>query len=256
VQQGSWLANSFVVVPGLFADRIAEIARWVDEVAAWPRDDARWLTNYEKTDPSQLARRENFVPYHPGLARLLMGPETLAVVAQVVGEPVLLYKDRINFKYPGGGAFGPHQDSVAFDPTRDAHVTLLISVDAAGLDNGSLEFAAGWSVGCRDVLPLWTPFPDMPEYREIVPEVVAQLTWVPIPTQPGDAVLFTSFIPHRSGPNRSPAPRRVIYAVYNAAREGDLRAGYFAKKRASPNSNQYFVGNPFAPVAQDERIGE
>jgi len=69
-----------------------------------------------------------------------------------------------------------------------------------------------------------------------------------VPVEPGDAVLFTSFLPHRSGPNRSVTPRRLIYAVYNAAAEGDLRAAYFATKQADPNRAQYFVGNPFAGV--------
>jgi len=153
---------------------------------------------------------------------------------------------------------GPHQDSVAFDRTADPHVTLLVSVDATGPDNGCLEFAAGWNVERRDVLPLWEPFPDMPDYREIASEVVAGLTWTPVPTKPGDVVVFNSFVPHRSGPNRSAVPRRVIYAVYNAGREGDLRAGYFARKRAAPNSAQYFVGTPFAAVtlqSRTERMG-
>jgi len=144
-QRRAWRENSHLALRGLFADRTDQIAGWVDEAAAWPQDDARWLTNYEKTNPAQLARRENFVPYHQGLARLLMGPETLEVVADVVGSPVLLYKDRINFKYPGGGAFGPHQDSVAFHPTVEPHVTLLISVDAAGPENG--VWSSRWGGG-------------------------------------------------------------------------------------------------------------
>ena len=250
-QRRAWREGSYVVLPSLFADRTDQIARWVDEVAAWPRDDGRWLTNYEKTNPAQLARRENFVPYHEGLARLLMGPETLEVVAGVVGGPVVLYKDRINFKYPGGGAFGPHQDSVAFDSTAEPHVTLLIGVDAADPDNGCLELAAGWRADRRDVLPLEAPHADMPAYREIAREVVGELCWIPVPVQPGDAVVFTSFLPHRSGPNRSVTPRRLIYAVYNAAAEGDLRAAYFATKRADPNRTQYFLGNPFAPVGRE-----
>ena len=53
-----------------------------------------------------------------------------------------------------------------------------------------------------------------------------------MPVEPGDAVLFTSFLPHRSGPNRSVTPRRLIYAVYNAAAEGDLRADYYRQKAA------------------------
>jgi hypothetical protein len=245
----SWRDHSYAVLPGLFAELTDEIARWVGEVASWPRDDRRWLTNYEKANPSQLARRENFVPYHAGLRRLLTAPSTLQAVAEVVGHPVCLYKDRINFKHPGGGGFGPHQDSVAFDPTAEPHVTLLISVDAAGPDNGCLEFASAWRADRREVLPLWAPHADLPAYREITPAGAAGLSWVPVPTAPGDAVLFNSFLPHRSGPNRTATPRRVIYAVYNAAAEGDLRAAYFASKRAEPNSPRYFVGNPFAAVS-------
>jgi hypothetical protein len=247
-QREAWRAGSHVVLPGLFANRRDEIGRWVGEVAAWPRDDARWLTDYERANPAQLARRENFVPYHEGLAGLLTGPATLELVAGVVGYLVVLYKDRINFKYPGGGAFGPHQDSVAFDATVDPHVTLLIGVDPAGPENGCLEFAVGWRADRRDILPLAAPDADMPAYREIAPEAVVDLDWLPVPVEPGDAVLFTSFLPHRSGPNRSVTPRRLIYAVYNAAAEGDLRAAYFATKRADPNRAQYFVGNPFAGV--------
>ena len=38
----------------------------------------------------------------------------------------------------------------------------------------------------------------------------------------------TAARPHRSGPNRSSRPRRALYPTYNAAREGDLRAEYYA----------------------------
>jgi ectoine hydroxylase-related dioxygenase (phytanoyl-CoA dioxygenase family) len=85
---------------------------------------------------------------------------------------------------------------------------------------------------------------------------VTGLSWTPVPTEPGGAILFTSVVPHRSGSNRSASPRRVIYAVYNAAGEGDLRAGYFARKRAAPNRAQYFVGNPFAKVTPGAGVGD
>jgi hypothetical protein len=41
---------------------------------------------------------------------------------------------------------------------------------------------------------------------------------------------FHSRTPHRSGPNRSRRPRRALYPTYNAAREGDRRAEYYATK--------------------------
>ena len=46
-------------------------------------------------------------------------------------------------------------------------------------------------------------------------------------------MFFDSFTPHRSAPNLTAAPRRVLYVTYNRASEGDHRAHYYADKRAS-----------------------
>jgi hypothetical protein len=53
------------------------------------------------------------------------------------------------------------------------------------------------------------------------------------PTQPGDAVLFDSYVPHQSAPNGTDTPRRVLYVTYNRASDGDHRLRYFAEKRRS-----------------------
>jgi hypothetical protein len=44
-------------------------------------------------------------------------------------------------------------------------------------------------------------------------------------------MFFDSFTPHRSGPNLTDTARRVLYATYNRAAEGDHRVRYFADKR-------------------------
>ena len=46
----------------------------------------------------------------------------------------------------------------------------------------------------------------------------------------GDALVFTSYTPHRSGPNLSDAPRRVLYVTWNGASAGDLRDAYYEDK--------------------------
>ena len=42
---------------------------------------------------------------------------------------------------------------------------------------------------------------------------------------------FDSYIPHRSGPNRSEQPRRALYITYNRASEGSYREKYYRCKR-------------------------
>ncbi len=37
-------------------------------------------------------------------------PQLRGAVATLFGEPAMLFKDKINFKLPGGDGFKPHQD--------------------------------------------------------------------------------------------------------------------------------------------------
>ena len=64
-----------------------------------------------------------------GVAALVNG--TLRDAASdAIGEPVVAFKDKINYKQPGGAGFRPHQDRVAYpgvdardvDPRRDRRV--------------------------------------------------------------------------------------------------------------------------------------
>jgi ectoine hydroxylase-related dioxygenase (phytanoyl-CoA dioxygenase family) len=72
---------------------------------------------------------------------------------------------------------------------------------------------------------LWKPLTE-PDLRDVP-------SFRSLPTQPGDAVFFDSFLPHRSAPNPTDTARRVLYITYNLRAEGDQRARYYADKRRS-----------------------
>ena len=100
-------------------------------------------------------------------------------------------------------------------------MTAMITVDRASEENGCLEIAAGHHKRGLIGEP-WKPMTD------------AQLDgidFVKLPTEPGDAVFFDSFVPHRSAPNRSGQRRRILYVTYAKAADGDRRERYFADKR-------------------------
>jgi ectoine hydroxylase-related dioxygenase (phytanoyl-CoA dioxygenase family) len=69
-----------------------------------------------------------------------------------------------------------------------------------------------------------------------------------IETKPGDVIIFTERLPHRSTLNQTNESRRIIYGVYNPAIEGDKRAKYYDDKRQNINDARYLVGNPHAVV--------
>jgi ectoine hydroxylase-related dioxygenase (phytanoyl-CoA dioxygenase family) len=54
-----------------------------------------------------------------------------------------------------------------------------------------------------------------------------------VEAEPGDAVLFDSYAPHRPGSNQTSAARRVLYVTYNKASERNHLPRYYADKRES-----------------------
>lgn len=202
-------------------DDVDAVARWVDEVSAWADGAGEWLHHRELTDDGpQLCRTENFVPFHGGLRRLLTTGPMLAAASALLGEPAVLYKEKINYKLPGGAGYAPHQDAPAYRFVR-THVSCMVAVDDSLLDNGCLEVVSG---AHRDLLPV-------DDAGCIRPDVAASMRWTPVEVRAGETLWFHSRTPHRSGPNLGSTPRRALYPTYNAASEGDLRAAYYEQKR-------------------------
>lgn len=224
-QHERWREDGFLHIPGfLDAETMTSVLDWVDEVANWEHTDDRWMHHLEETPAGpRLSRSENFVPFHDGLKELLTTGRLVDVLGALLGEPAVLYKEKINYKYPGGGGYAAHQDAPAYKFV-DKHVTCLIAVDAATVDNGCLFFAPGRhdegllaldDRGCIDL------------------DSAGTFEWKPVELAPGDALFFSSYAPHHSPPNTTDAPRRALYLTYNAASEGDLHDAYYQEKRES-----------------------
>ena len=223
----SFRRDGFVFAPGFFdAAEMGTITAWIDEVAAWPEAPGRHMVYHEDSlaAPGEriVQRIEDVTPFHAGLKGLFTRGPMIGAVARLLGEPAVLFKDKINFKLPGADGFKAHQDVQAgWNAYASYYVSALVSIDTATEANGCLEMAAGWHdrglVGAE-----WTP---------LGVEEIAGMGFVPYPSAPGDVVFFDSFAPHRSAPNLTDRPRRALYVTYNRASEGDHRARYVADKR-------------------------
>ena len=168
-------------------------------------------------------RIEYFRRFHAPLRAFVEGP-LLAAVEALLGEPAMLFKDKVNLKQGGGSGFTPHQDAQAgWEDYAPLHVTAAIALDAATIENGCLELAQGPRLGAL-VGERWRPL-DGP--------ALDALHFAPVEMAAGDALFFDSFLPHQSGPNRTTEPRRLLYVTYNARAHGDHYEAYFAAKRAS-----------------------
>ncbi len=221
--------DGFVLVPGFYGpDDMTRIAAWTEEIAGWPERPGRHMVYYEDSlrEPGArvVQRIEDLTPFHAGFQDLFSEGRMPGAVSELLGERATLFKDKINFKMPGGDGFKVHQDAQAgWNAYADFYITALIGIDPATLENGCLELAPGWhNLGL--IGREWQPLSEAE---------IAKMNFASTPTAPGDAVFFDSYAPHRSGPNMTDKSRRVLYVTYNRASQGDRRARYFADKRKS-----------------------
>lgn len=195
------------------------------EVRSLPRETGKWMPYDEITSSGerQLMRTENFVDFHAGFASLLHGPELNGILKQVTRDDMLLFKDKINYKLPGGNGFGAHLDAPAYDHIGEIeHTTANLAVDAATIGNGCVEVVPGshrMSV-------------ELAEGGRISDSWVAAHEWKPVKLGAGDLLIFGSHLAHKSAPNKTDLPRASVYATFSKKSDGvDLREKYYADRR-------------------------
>ena len=218
--------QGFVIFPKAFnAVEAQTIHDWAVELTEAPEEpDRHWVyheTSQVDKNLSLINRIENMAPFHAGFRRL--AGSLLQSVGQLLGEEAVLFKDKINFKMPGGGGFKPHQDSQAgWEGYADYFISVMVSIDPATLKNGCLQLA---------------PRPETElvgrEWEPLTEFETAKMNFQPVVTEPGDAIYFDSYAPHMSDPNMTDQPRRLYFATYNRLSEGDHLAAYYADKRKS-----------------------
>ena len=223
-QQAVYGRDGYVVLRGaLTPERMAEVAAWVDAVATWAGAGGPGLHHFEQTDSGPaLARSEDLIGHHPGLRSLLTEGLVADLAGELLGEPAALYKEKVNYKQPGGAGFAPHQDAPAYRFV-DFHVSCMLPLEPATEASGCLWVADGRP---RKVLA-------MDGLRGLSDEVVETLEWHPVELAPGDLLWFDSYVPHRSGTNVTEVARRALYLTYNAASAGDFRTTYYEDKQAT-----------------------
>jgi len=226
--------DGYVAVPGFVPiDDLNRLRRWVCEVEQWPdRPGAGWLQHDEQTGGGvRRTRTENFSPFHDDLRALLTAGALPAIAGQLLGEPAVLYKEKVNYKHPGGAGFAAHQDAPAY-PHVDVSVSCLLAIDDSTAENGCLELVSGMH---HELLPTDGD-------GCIRPDIAEGLHWQADPVRAGSLVWFHSHTPHRSGPNTSHTSRRALYLTYNAASAGDFHEAYYRDKRAALSAAADDVG--------------
>ncbi|TQW01086.1 hypothetical protein V2A60_002101 [Cordyceps javanica] len=221
--------NGYLIVRDFLSpEEITNLKSWAQQVHDYEATERSEFMPYEEVNAKGervLCRTENFADGHAGFNSLLRGKKLLGLLEDLSGEPMHLFKEKINYKLAGSGGFAPHIDALAYKHVKDVkHLTILLSVDPSNMTNGGLEVVdASHKV---DV-------PINPKTNCITDEWVASQKWTPVELESGQLLIFTSYLAHRSEANHSSTDRKAVYATYNLASEGDNHKSYYEHRKVA-----------------------
>ncbi|XWV25723.1 hypothetical protein QJ857_gp0050 [Tupanvirus soda lake] len=248
-QQNDYNKNGYVILTDLYTEEEKKLLfNAISEIENWPEEKLKWMKYYEinkTTGQKQLCRTENFIDHHEILRHLLTKKELFDILERLVGESVFIYKDKINFKYPGANGFAAHQDAPAFMAQGQSnHITVLVAIDEATVNNGCLEFV-------MNNKNIWQNKILLEHNQKGAIKNTENFHWKPVPLKPGDVVIFGSYLPHRSGPNLTNSARKTLYITYNPISEGNKRKQYYEDKRKYfPPDNEKEIGKDYSEGAK------
>jgi len=223
----SFKENGYLLVKQwLKGDALTQYINAIDELTQYPEVPGKYMFYYEESLKQSrdriLNRIEFFTDYQSVLGGIANSDQLLGALAQLFGEEAVLFKDKINFKLPGGDGFKPHQDiQAAWDDYTDYFINVSLSIDPHTIENGCLEVAPGHHnrgmFGRR--------------FEPLTEDDLKGIQFQPVLTEPGDLIFFDCYIPHQSQKNMTDTKRRNMFLTYNKNSEGDFRYPYFSEKR-------------------------
>ncbi len=222
------------------ADTIATVSDWLDILRAQvpgAGKEAMYFETSPLSGESLLVRAEYLLGDHnPEITGLLLNEKTMTALQELLGEPALLFKDKVNYKLPNCRPDFLHQDQAAgWNAYSDYYISMGIAIDRNTVKNGAISFMQSGNYKKELMCEEWQPLteadpPYQPEHEYLVLEA-----------EPGDVIFFDSYVPHGSPSNRSTRSRRNLFLTFNRLSAGDHRAQYYRDKWASypPNDREH-----------------
>jgi hypothetical protein len=175
------------------------------------------------TDRARVGRLYQAARKLPSVYELITAPRVWAVMRQLMSTRLPgIYPGGtgVRMDHPGEDAYlSPWHQEYPYNLTSDNAVTLWLPLVDVDETNGCLRLAPGTQrlgalpVRVRDALNVRRNANDALEIDGL-DAILARYTEVTVPARAGDAVVFHTFLLHRSQPNRSVGTRWTLQARY------------------------------------------
>ena len=196
------------------------------------------------TDRNNKIRRIERV-YDKGATLKKVNTRFINLIKRNLNLDVLIFKDKINFKPPGGEGFYAHYDGIFhfIDSKNNKRrgwyeygnffINILLSLDEKNKNNGPIEIAKSHQNNF-DQLIKNTKDDGTPDLLE---SIAKNIKFEKINLNIGDLVVFKNTCPHRSEKNTSQLSRRILYYTYLPKDFGNQYLNYFKDKKMSKNKS-------------------
>lgn len=232
-QHAAWREQGYFVIRG-FADPQVGFAMEREMIAAIradPPSNHRGRPSYAtagdliimpEAKASETARAPEdeiskvFNPHLAGTARdFALSARVADLVAPLLGDDIDVFQSQFIFKNAGAWGQPWHQDSYYFPFDCQPQVGVWLAISEATLENGCLSVLPGSHRG-----PIHAHHPDLRPganqgYLEVLDQDFGAAT--PMVMEPGDLLVFHSYLLHRSVDNRSAGRRSAMVYHYGKA---------------------------------------
>ena len=237
--------KGFVVIKNFFKKK--HIKRTKKNILDSSKKINSELFFFEK-NKNVLRRIENVSSFSKDANKIILDKKLKKIISKILGKNIL-FKDKLNFKYPGGYGFEPHLDGHFLWKNKNNKIkkgwknysnkflSVVIPLENTNKKNGCLEVAEikdtkkilghNWEDRIKKIYK-FTP--------KIKKKYIKKFNFFPIELDIGDILLFDWNVCHGSKRNYSKKSRMIFYATYARNKAGkNLKKKYYLDKIASKN---------------------
>ncbi len=207
---------------------------------------------YENINKKRKLRRiEKVSDFSKSSKKLICSKKTINIIKILEKNKYLLFKDKLNFKFPGGKGYLPHIDGHFYWRDKNKKyqngwkkyssnfINLVLPLEESNINNGCIYVASKNDTNkigksfkkITDKLVIHTPNIKLKDLKKF--------NFFPIELKVGDICLFNWKCAHYSENNQSNKSRMIFYATFcKKNKDMNLRKMYYLDKQSSYNNKK------------------
>ncbi len=213
------------------------------------KNNKKYFFYYEKIKKKKVLRRiEKISEYSKDAKKIIYNKKIKKITKILTNNNFKLFKEKLNFKYPGGEGFKPHIDGHFLWKDKNNKIrngwkeysndflSIVIPLEKVNKKNGCLELSS-----LQNTKKIGLNFNEITSnIVKFTPNVKKSLLkkfkWTPIEMDIGDILIFNWKCAHKSRKNYSSNSRMIFYATfYKSNKIKNVKRKYYLDKQKSLN---------------------